>query len=541
MKLIMTNIMNTQKLIPALCAVMLPLVSCSDDWDSHYNSDGSLNSGGTETVFEMVNDNPELSKFARMIEIAGYDDLLASSQTFTVFAPVDDALADIDLSDVALVKRIVANHIARYNNSSATSQLTGVKMYNGKRFFFDGNSFGGAELKSSDAIATNGLLHVVASQIPYVYNIREYIDTHDNTSEIAKFLKRFDQKKLDLEASVAIGVNENGQTVYDSVLIDYNPIYNTPYLGLGAIADEDSTFTMIIPDDIAWRKAYERISPYFKVYDADKAVADSIADVQTSLAILGDLTYRTLIPDPSALDMIVSTSGSEITNVVGLFLGTVGQLASNGWIYTTSMLNYDNTLTWNKEIEVEAELQTGRTPGSGTNIFVRNVESDNALAQEISEMSYIEVSSTSTSRQPGVTFSIPDVLSGKYDIYVSIVPANVLDASVQNDSTRLAFTLSYRNTNGRSATKTFNEKSTKLNYKTSPDKMTLIKVTDAFEFPVSNYYDRLWLADETHSSLDRTITTTLYVTTDVTNAEFRDRKFTRRFNIDRIILVPIKN
>lgn len=528
--------MKTLNIITSCLAAGLFTGACSNEWSRHYEPD---NDAASETVLEMVNSRDDLSIFGKMIEIAGCKELLSSSQTFTVFAPANSALTDVDLSDTESVKRIVTNHIARFNNSTSKGAAgdNGVKMYNGKKFHFVGMTFGGAEISECDMIATNGLLHVLSEQIPYKYNLREYISTHDDTRSMAEFLARFDQKKLDLDGSIAIGVDEKGQTVYDSLLVDYNPIYGDPIRGLGEIANEDSIFTMIIPTDAAWQRAYERISPYFNVYNENKAVADSIKDVQTSLAILGDLTYRGELTDAASLSMVLSTSGSKITNTAELFSGTTKIQASNGWIYTASELNYDNTLTWNKEIEVEGELSTGRTPGAGTTINVRTVESDNPLADEISEMSYIEVSSTSPSRQPGVTISIPDVLSGAYDIYASFVPATVSDATNVNDSTRVSFTVTYMGANGKAATKNFKESS----FITSPTKMTLMKVADAMEFPVSNFYDRLWWADETHSAVNQNITTTVYVTTNVNNNEFNRNEMTRRFRLDRIIFVPIKN
>ena len=526
--------MKTSYILWSLLAGALSLTACSDQWDDHYDRTEATTG---ESVLDMVKSRPDLSTFARMIEIAGYDGLLASSQTFTLFAPTDDALAGVDLDDVDEVRRIVANHMARFNNSTADAAAEGVKMYNGKRFYFSGDTFGGAVLGETDHIARNGIVHVLSTSIPYVYNMREYIDVHDNTSSIAAFIARFDEKKLDLDASVAIGVDQNGQTVYDSVLVDYNPIFGNKWYGLGEIANEDSVFTMLIPDNGAWQKAYDRIAPYFNVYNADPAVADSIRDVQTSLAILSDLVYRTDAADPTALPVIMSTSGSEITDVPSLFAGTSRLQASNGLIYLAPELNYDNTLTWNKEIEVEAEEQTGRTPAAGTTVNVRAVDSDNPLAGEISEMRYIEVSSTSPSRQPGVTISIPDVLSGAYDIYASFVPANVLDATAVNDSTRVSFTLSYMGANGRSTTSRF----TSSDFITHSKSMTLIKVAEGFTFPVSNFYDRLWWMDDTHSSLDRTVTTTMLISTNVSNTEFNRGVLTRRFRLDRIILVPIKN
>ena len=108
--------MKTLNIIPAFLVAALSLTSCSDDWDNHYDRSETA---ATESVLDMVKGNPDLSTFARMIEIAGYSDLLGSSQTFTVFAPTNEALAGVNLENTDEVKRIVANHIARFKNSTA--------------------------------------------------------------------------------------------------------------------------------------------------------------------------------------------------------------------------------------------------------------------------------------------------------------------------------------------------------------------------------------------------------------------------------------
>lgn len=84
------------------------------------------------------------------------------------------------------------------------------------------------------------------------------------------------------------------------------------YYGIGWIHDEDSVYTMILPDNEAWDKAYEQVSPYFKVYNADEAVADSITKVQTGQAIVYGLTFGGRITDPGSADTLVTVTGNVI-------------------------------------------------------------------------------------------------------------------------------------------------------------------------------------------------------------------------------------
>ena len=57
-------------------------------------------------------------------------------------------------------------------------------MYNGKMHYYEGNTFGGVAVKQNDIVLENGVIHILSSQIPYSYNIREYIDTHSSTSKL---------------------------------------------------------------------------------------------------------------------------------------------------------------------------------------------------------------------------------------------------------------------------------------------------------------------------------------------------------------------
>jgi len=529
--------MKKSYILIGLLAAAGAMTSCSEDWDNHYEPSDQV---AQESVMELIQTDPELTTFAKMLEISGYNDLLASSQTFTVFAPTNEALADVDLENVDAVKRIVLNHIARFNNSTAVSEGQTVKMYNGKRFAFEGNTFGTAELERTDIIANNGILHVLVDQIPYSYNFREYINVHESTSKISEFLALYDRREMDLGASRPIGVDANGATVYDSVMYDYNPVLQHGWYGIGDIADEDSLFTMVIPDNNAWDKAYERIRPYYNVYDKDQEIADSIGDVQTKLAIVNDLVFRRVIENPAAETDLWTTRGSAVVDPVAFFSGTTREDASNGIMYLAPELNYDNVATWNKLLEVEGEDQEGRQAAQASTIYTRSIGSDNIYYDSISESRFIEVvSSGSTATQPGVTVTIPNVLSTEYDIYVSFVPGTVTD-TLNIEKTRLVFTLSYMGANGRNQNKTFrDQKGTK--YVTNETEMTWMKVNDEpFTFPVSNYYDMLWLIDPLHTQNDRVNTTKLLIKTDVTNAEFNRNEMVRKFRIDRVVLVPIK-
>lgn len=512
--------------------------SCSDEQNEHYDRSGAL---PDETLLDLIRQDSDLSVFSRLVEIAGYNELLSSSQTYTVWAPVNEAFSDINPDTVKKEQaiRILDNHLARFNNSTSIPDGRTIRMKNRKAYSFSGQGswFSGARLTGRDILARNGLLHTLQERIEFHDNLYEYIMSSSQASKLGDFIRLFDEMKFDEELSTPIGMGENGM-VYDSVMSSYNRLFDDPMFGLGQINVEDSVYTMLVPDNNAWDAAYGRISPYFKVYNKDAAYADSLTRVQTSLAILKDLVYRgSILNAPAPPDSLVSTGRSVIHDAQDLFSGSVRQTLSNGLAYETSVLRYNNTETWHKNIYVECENTTGRVASINTSVTL-GVTNENTEFQA-SKGYYIDVQGTTTAANPGVTLPIPDVLSGKYNIYAEFLPTSI--GGLPNDSTKLLFELTYLNSNGSTGSKLVNT----ANLVTSGTKKVKMAVVENFEFPVSNYYDDQWqigLREGKYTrEADWVVTTKLLIRTNVTNAEANVGTFKRRFYVDRIVFESVRD
>lgn len=525
---------NNLTILALLFIGSLSFYSCQDELYNHYERSAAL---PDKNLYDLIKQNDQLSKFARLIRVAGYDTILASTQTYTVWAPLNEGLSLIDPNtiDKRQALLIVKNHIARFNNPTSTTPGSNIRMNNYKMYSFSigGTNFGDAELVTRDGLATNGLLHTIKEQIQYHNNVYEYILSTPNTTKLSAFVRSFEEKRFEESLSIPIDIDGSGRTVYDSVTTSYNRLFDD---NLGSINTEDSTYTMLLPTDNAWDAAYTKYSPYFKTYSINQAYADSVRKVQTSLAILNDLIYKGMIDNSAVSDSITSTSGSVIHDPVSMFSGSNKQIASNGLVYLADELKYNDVETWNKKIILECEATDGRVAGPNTGINTRTVTNNSTVP--VSDYRYIEVVPNTTTAQPSVTFNIPNVLSGKYDIYVEFIPAS-LDG-VPRDSTKLLFDLTYLKATGTSINETV-----KLNtFITSGTKKVTIKAYSGFEFPVANYYDRLWWIDYEaglHSYNEHVVTTKLMVKTNVSTAELNNNTFTRKFRIDRVIFEPVSN
>lgn len=530
--------MNFRKYTGILALTALVSFSSCSEWDGHFEKGVDGNVLSSLSLYEALCQDRETQDFAKLVAQAGYDKVLSESQTYTVFAPTNAALQNFDSSNKEELKRLVTNHIARFNNPSSTPAGQGIQMLNGKIYNFDdASSFNGCHLDKADERTKNGLIHLVAERIPYAYNIYEYIKANPNYSKLYDFIHQFDETKFDEDNSVEIDIDEQGRPVYDSVWVSYNKLLEHKTYGIGHIAKEDSIYTMLIPDNQAWDAAYARIHPYYKVYSTRQEEADSIQDIRTKLAIVSDLIYRGKHEHAATEDSLVSTNKSVIHQPATLFGNTTSQFASNGYIYPVSDLAYDNTETWNKKIAVEGEEQNGRSYNNTlTSVYTRTIKSESSV-KAVSGDSYIEVLPISAATNPSVNFEIPNVLSGKYNIYAVFLPATMDGEEAELDSTKIQFTLSYQNTNGRNASKTNKSK----DFLTSSKEMTKMLAFENFEFPVSDYTDNLWRSEDENKEEDLKVKTTLTIMTNVTAKEYSSGKYARSFRLDRIILEPIKN
>lgn len=506
-------------IVGALCLGLT--TACSDDWDGHYDRGASL---PTESLWEQICGDAQLTTFAEAVRKVGVDTLLSSNQTYTVWAPVNEALEDVDMDDVEQLRRMVKNHVARYANPTSTAEGEKIYMLNGKPMGYDDGKYAGVELVERDIRTGNGILHKLGGQIPYKYNVWEYISVHPDYSKVYEFISSFNEKVYDADLS----------TTYDSVFTDYNRLLQDVKYGIGSIGDEDSLYTMIVPDNTAWEAAFSRVSPYFRPYAKEEAVADSIQRVQTALALLGGVTFHGKVERPAENDTLLTVTGNIIRGVADYFSGYEPVEASNGMIYLAhGVLNANDTCVWNHKIVLEAEDMDYRQNLSGTNSYIRTTDI-NSLVGGVSEGSYLEVSSGNV--DGGVVFDIANTLAGTYDVYVDFVSPVVDGEGLSEEKTKVVFQLKYMGDNGRLSVKN-NNTATEVGVPETGGIVT-VKAFEGVQLPVSDYYDGMWYLEETNIGADIAETTTLQVKTKVTNSDTK-KGYVRKFRVDRVRFVPV--
>jgi len=202
--------------------ILLLLLGCErKEWDEHYQDQPET---VDQNIWDVIQADEELSTFAGYIREFKYDTLFNTNDPFTLFIPTNDAFTGL-LDTGSMTRTILDYHISRHFMQSVNiSGKRKVQTFGEKFALFErsGNRvyLDGIELTFESPLYRNGkyfILDRVAVPRPNLYEfyainnpvLRDYIDSQDSII-------------LDREKSRPIGFDDFGNTIYDTVAIEYN-------------------------------------------------------------------------------------------------------------------------------------------------------------------------------------------------------------------------------------------------------------------------------------------------------------------------------
>ena len=255
--------------IVAMSGFVLGVASCTDFADYNTSPD---NIGGTsdKTLWENIESNADLSQFASIIEKSGFSETLNSPRFYTVFAPKNGSFnADsvLELDKEVILKEFVKQHIVEYNHpvNSAIDEAENKTLLslNTKSHSFTTAGYGDAGFTSNINVpASNGVMHIVNHNEGFYNSIYEYLDKIEGCDMFRNYIKQYDEEYID-EANSILGPTINGEQTYEYVEYAHrNNVINR--LMNAKIENEDSSYTVLFPNDEAWTKSYDRISKDLK-------------------------------------------------------------------------------------------------------------------------------------------------------------------------------------------------------------------------------------------------------------------------------------
>lgn len=513
----------------SVLAFALMAISCTEEWDNHYQ-EKALNKSSLN-LYQYIQSRSELSKFAQMLAITGYDSILSQAQAYTVWAPNNAALEGVDLLDSADVDKIVRNHITWFTHTTSGVTSKSVLMANSKLVEFarggSGYTFGGKTIVEADLAMANGIIHILGNYSPYKSNIWEYISKTPGLDSLYAYINSLTMQELDLEKSYQQGV-----------FVDF--FYketNRYFTYVGKLGQEDSTYTAVLPTNAAWNEAYNAIFPYFNTLPKDGGIEKQVE--YTKWSLVSDLVFNGKVTTPVIKDTLISTWGNIFLQPGRLFDNAQPVEMSNGVGYVTDNLKSKATETWLNKIKVEAE---NTSYGRITSNYAASVVSGLGTGFNISGRNYLTLVPTTSSSisKLFVHFPVPNTLASKYNIYCVFVPAAAVDTTDKKPY-KVRYYLSYINAAGTQVANASVDASNKVQlpsqasaiFTTNPTKLDTMLVARDFQFPYTNIVDS--------RNLDlKKITVALRVenATGTTSAEITN--FSRTVRIDCVIFEPVQ-
>lgn len=274
-----------------LCAAVFTSCSELDDKDHYKNTNSFINSKEIMEVNasseEFLNSSEEYSKITNLLKEHGiFDELNAKGQFSTILVVADSKFKEPEGTDID--KDIVTRaHVSDMAISPANLKTEKNNMrlmtWNGKyvNVNLDEEAMNHGVIVTYDEekmpwyhimFNTSAVKKVIKTNNGYIYELTDMIDTpqslndfinalNDNYSIIRDSIKASGGRDFDKKNSKPIGVNDEGNTVYDSVFIYSNKHFEEKNIDLNS---ESLTATMLLmSNDViedAINDAYKRIN-----------------------------------------------------------------------------------------------------------------------------------------------------------------------------------------------------------------------------------------------------------------------------------------
>lgn len=344
--------MKAQKIITGMFLLLLGVTGCQDKWDAHYeneNGGGEASVENAKNLLEYIRSVPDYSGFVSLLEETGIAPELAKKQILTVWIPVNGNIpaemttppasgateAEIALA-MAEKKQFVKNHInniALFFSKLQDEKM--IKMHSGKNLMIreigeEEFSIDGLRVTDGDQICKNGVVHEIEGSLIPRKNIFDYVcAAGDDYSMYRDTLLSKSDTVFDPDASFALGVDEVGNTIYDSVFVITNP-----YLSKGNINSEDRDYTLFLPTNSAIEEMYREMQVKYTDMGLNMTYKDSMK--------FFDWVMKASIYEGK---IVSCEDGTSYKSVYGLEwrngkqrVDPVYQSFSNGYVYKTTDL-----------------------------------------------------------------------------------------------------------------------------------------------------------------------------------------------------------
>lgn len=339
------NIIRKSLASLVLIATVLFCGSCDDDrWD-----DQDVSGTRSQTLWEVISTRSELSEFKNILQESGYDALLQSSGTYTVLAPVNEAVKT--LAADAEPAAVSASHIALLEYNKATlDTMKYLTMSSGKMVVLDS-----LRLQTEEVVCRNGILRFARYATGNQPNIYEALEGLADEYKMARFILSLGDSVMDMGKSVQVGLDPvTNQPIYDTIMMFTNPLFDRV-----PINNNDSLVSLVLLDDATFDALSAKYWPYLKQHNGLHREADYVTTFKIDSAKTTEVANSEVVCDMvcyldhAAGQDYVSTGGVRLNMSGATVSRTIS--ASNGNIQIASGVNIrlrDNKI---KDVYIQAQ------------------------------------------------------------------------------------------------------------------------------------------------------------------------------------------
>ncbi|MBB6238271.1 putative surface protein with fasciclin (FAS1) repeats [Pedobacter sp. AK013] len=312
----------------ALLSICTVLYSCKDNLELHNeltNVDNSLD------LAQKLDAQANVSIFNGYVKTTGYDKVLAGAQNYTVWAPTNQALANLDaaiVSDPAKLKDFVANHIALSTYPlNKIGDTTRLKLLNNKFGVFTSTKFEEGSVTDAGQFVKNGVLYTVDQAVPTKQNIWDYMLSSTDGALQKNYINNLSITVIDTANATIIGYNNLGNPIFAP-----NPPMvsrNTYWVNVADLRDESQQYTYFILQDAAFTAESSKLSTYYPSINPN---------LNASFFLVKDLTVKGVYPVEKLPDTLISLKGVKVpinkANIIRSYR------ASNGMVHVVNALPF---------------------------------------------------------------------------------------------------------------------------------------------------------------------------------------------------------
>jgi len=260
-------------------ALMLVSSACTDKWDQHYMPEEKEVTGDLVEVVSMsaedyIQSNTDLTSIASLFtEQNVFTKLGSKDQLFTVLAYSNSIMGSAQIDDPDFFANTCVSDLA-FTPTKLVDGLS-IQMWNGKYLSVSvqenatTTDYYIAESKISKIIQVdNGFVYLMSAPIYAPKSLYEVLTAlGDDYSMFKDLVFGYEERVFDRDNSVPVGVDNTGNTVYDSVFVTKNLLMDRYSSASGGerwnMRSEFYSSTMLIPSntivDGALTKAYQDV------------------------------------------------------------------------------------------------------------------------------------------------------------------------------------------------------------------------------------------------------------------------------------------